>query len=101
MTFSKNVPGASGGLPVPLGVSPCHKSAFGLQGAPRAPVRPAGQTGLQAGLACRPDWPAGQTGLQARLNTPASYLHPTTKQKSNYVTKIQLLNRNPTTSLSL
>ena len=68
------------------------KSAFGLQGAPRAPVWPAGQTGLKARLACRPD-------SIHRRHTCIQLLdrNPTTSQKSNYVTKTQLLNKNPTT----
>ena len=117
----------------PRGLSPpvaANKSAFGLQGAPRAPVWPAGQTGLQAGLACRPDWPegqtgrqaglacrpdwpAGRTGLQAGLACRPDSIHrrhtcirlldrnPTMSQKSNYSTEIQLCHKKTTMSQKL
>ena len=62
------------------------------------PGRPLSRPSASRGPQRAPVWPAGRTGLQARLNTPASYLHPTTRQKSNYVTKIQLVNKNPTMS---
>ena len=73
------------------------------------PDWPTGRTGLQAGLACRPDWPAVRTGLQAGLACRPDSIHrrhtcirlldrnPTTSQKSNYSTKIQLCHKNPTT----
>ena len=102
----RNIP--PGGTPPPRGIHVAHAGilipCFAPQPCPLLPHYPAcrpdwsaGRTGLRAGLACKPDWPAVQTGLQSGLNTPASYLHPITKQKSNYVTKIQLRHKNPIT----